>query len=474
MDGEDKGAKAEVKGLFEIGGWSQVLQPRRKSGSCLWPQAISSFSATGEDKRRQGVIKIRVLLLTGILIREAFSFWTGHPFDFEIWVRTGYWVVHGLSPYSSLPLAPGVSFANDFGGGGNAAIGYLPFWPMLLGALYELYTVLGAPSPFVYYFLLKQPIIICDILLAYFLYRYVERRGSDKGSLVLKVWLFSPFNILLSGIWGMFDAIPILFVVLALTARPGAYRGIWAGLATFAKSIPVIYAIPLARGPKPLRNLALALGIPAVTSLAIVWLTGWSFSVFGTTVQSTLGTGRLSLSLWEILFYSNYIGVIPNSTLNFFEWAGYIWIVAVAIATILAYRWFGFDTERGIVQSLILITLTFLLLRGQVNEQYALYLFALALIDIAMWSPRRRYILLASVAAVLMFNVSNDVLLIRYLSPILPQALTIEANLIAKINPERNALLFFEGMAFWVINVCYFYLLYRERHVRTEDALLAP
>ena len=68
---------------------------------------------------------------------------------------------------------------------------------------------------------------------------------------------------MLSGIWGMFDAIPMLFIVLALRSPPGKYRGSWAGLATFAKSIPLIYSIPLARGPKTLRNLALAVGIPA-------------------------------------------------------------------------------------------------------------------------------------------------------------------------------------------------------------------
>jgi hypothetical protein len=272
----------------------------------------------------------------------------------------------------------------------------------------------------------------------------------------------------------MFDAIPVLFIVFALTARPGAYRGMWAGMATFAKSIPVIYAIPLARGPKPFRNLALALGIPAVASLAIVWLTGWSFSVFGNTLQSTLGTGRLSLSLWEVVFYLGDVGAVPASALGFFAWAGYLWIAAVAIATIVAYRWFGFDTERGIVQSLILITLTFLLLRGQVNEQYALYLYALALIDVAMWSPQRRRLLLASLVAILLFHVTNDVLLIRYLAPIYPQALTIEANIIKAIDPERNALLFLEAMAFWALNVYYFYALSKERHRRTEDPLLAP
>ena len=409
-------------------------------------------------------------------VREALSFWTGHPFDFEIWVRMGYWVAHGVSPYSAMPFIHGVSFADDFGAAGSgyaAAIGYLPFWPILIGALYEVYALLGSPDPHLYYFMIKQPIIICDVLAGYLLYRYVDRRGSTKSSFVLKLWLFSPFNIILSAVWGMFEAIPVLFVVLALTARPGAYRGFWAGMATFAKSIPVIFTVPLARGPNPVRNLAIAIGIPVVTSLVIVLLTGWPFVAFGTTVQSTISTGRLSLSAWETVFYLSYIGWIPNSDLSFFSWAGYLWIVGVAIATMLGYRWFGFDTERGIVQTLLLITVVFLLLRGQVNEQYALYLYAVALIDVAMWNPSRRKLLLASLIAVLMFHVTNDVLLIRYVQPIYSQAITFEAGIIAAIDAERSFLLFVEGMAFWLVNVLYVYSIWKGRGTRTEDAPIA-
>ncbi len=234
----------------------------------------------------------------------------------------------------------------------------------------------------------------------------------------MKVWLFSPFNIIVSAFWGMFDSIAVLFVLLALSVRPGAYRGFWAGVATFAKSIPVIYAIPLSRGPNPLRNLALAVGVPVVATLGIVWLMGWPFSAFGTTMQSTLATGRQSLSAWEVMFYLNSLGWIPNSAIDFYyQWGGYIWIAAVALATVLSYKWFGFDTERGLIQSMLLITVTFLLLRGQVNEQYALYLFALALIDVAMWSPQRRKLVFASIAAVLIYHVTNDLLLIRYRGP---------------------------------------------------------
>ncbi len=419
-------------------------------------------------------MRVRTFLVLAIVAREVFSFWTGHPYDFELWVRTGYWVARGVSPYGYIDPAPGLSFVNDISAGGNPTIAYLPFWPILLAGLYQVYAFLGSPSPLVYYFLLKQPIIVCDILLAYFLYRYLEKRGSDKAMFVLKVWLFSPFNVILSGIWGMFDAIPMLFVVLALTARPGAYRGVWAGLATFAKSIPLIYTIPLARGPKALRNLALAVGVPVVASLAIVWLTGWSFSVFGSTLQSTLAKGGWSLSLWEVVFYLNYAGVISNSGLGLYSSAGYVWIAAVGVATVLAYKWFGFDTERGVVQSLLLVTLTFLLLRGQVNEQYAVYLFALMLIDVAMWSPHRKGLFIASLADIMLGVVTNNVLLLRFVSPVYPHVLVIEGNIIAAVNPERNALLFLQAMAFCALNIYYFYSLYKERGIKTEDPLLSP
>ena len=419
-------------------------------------------------------MKVGALLLLGILAREAFSFWTGHPFDFEIWVRTGYWVANGVSPYTPMPFVQGLSFANDFGGPGlDPLIAYLPFWPVLLGGLYKLYLLLGAPSRFVYYFLLKQPIIISDVLLAYGLSHYVGRRGSNQAPFVLKLWLFSPFNIVLSGIWGMWDAIPILFVVLALSVRPGAYRGFWAGVSTFMKSIPVIYAIPLARGPRPARNLAIAIGVPVLASLAIVLLAGWKTSSFQIAVQSTLARGGSSLSLWEVAYYLNSLGVVSNSALNLLIGTGYVWIVAVAVATVVAYKWFGFDTDRGVIQSLIVITLTFMLLRGVVNEQYSLYFFALALIDVALWSPQRRNILLIGIGAVLAFNVTNVLLFIRYVTPIVPQALAIEANIVAVYGAERNFLLIVEAVVLWMVEIYYFYSLAKERHFRTEDSSFA-
>lgn len=417
-------------------------------------------------------MKVRTLLVAAVAVREVFSFWTGHPYDFELWVRTGYWVARGVNPYGIINPAPGLSFVSNISAGGNPTIAYLPFWPLLLAGIYELYALLGSVSPYFYYFLLKQPIIASDVLVGFFLYKYLDARSSDKARFVLKIWLFSPFNIILSGIWGMFDSVAALFVVFALTARPGAYRGAWEGIATFAKSIPLIYTIPVSLGPKPLRNLALAVGIPVVATVAVVWLEGWSFSVLNTTLESTLGKGGLSLSVWEVVFYLNSLGVVSNSLTNQLVSTDYVWIAAVAVATVVSYRWFGFDTERGVVQSMVLITLVFLLLRGQVNEQYAVYLYALMLIDVAMWSPQRSNLFFASLAIVILVTVTNDLLLIRFLAPVYPGALTLEGSLISKIAPERNAALFLEAMAFCAINVYYVYALAKERHSRTPDPLV--
>jgi len=418
-------------------------------------------------------LRVWTLAVLGLAAREIFSFWTGHPYDFELWVRTGYWVARGANPYGFVNPAPGLSFVDNISVGGNPTIAYLPFWPLLLAALYSLYAMLGSPTPYLYYFIIKQPIILCDVLLAYLLYRYLDRRGSDKASFVYKVWLFSPLNIILSGIWGMFEAIPALLLVCALTARAGAYRGMWAGLATFAKSIPLIFSIPLAGGPKWLRNLAIAIGIPVLASLAVVWLAGWSSSIFNSTLQSTIAKGGLSMSLWEMVFYLYSVNVLSSSALWVYSLAGYVWVLGVLAATAVAYRWFGFDTERGVVQSLLLIVLTFLLLRGQVDTQYSVYLFALALIDIAMWSPKRLGLFYSLLAVVLILLITNDVLLIRFLAPVYPQSLTIEGNVISAIDPERNALLFVGAMAFCALNIYYFYSLSKERYQRTGDAALS-
>src|SRR5207237_4392986 len=94
----------------------------------------------------------RGLLLVGLAIREAFSFWTGHPYDFEVWLRNAYFVSQGANPYSAfMPPVPGLSFTylNE----NLPGVGYLPLWPLTLAGLYRLYAIHPGMSRLVLYFL---------------------------------------------------------------------------------------------------------------------------------------------------------------------------------------------------------------------------------------------------------------------------------------------------------------------------------
>ncbi|MDA4116278.1 MAG: hypothetical protein OK442_06965 [Thaumarchaeota archaeon] len=417
-------------------------------------------------------MKVRTLLILGIAVREAFSFWTGHPFDFEIWVRTGYWVVRGLSPYAPLPFAPGVSFANDFGNGLNPAIGYLPFWPLLLGGIYELYSGVGFGNRLAYYFLLKQPMIFADVLLAFALYVYVKRQNPDLAPKVLKLWLFSPITIIISAIWGTFDSMAMLLVMAALLAPAGRARSAWDGLAAFVKSIPVIFVLPLSYSRENRwRNFAIALGLPVLLTAIIVYLAGWpaitqQYNVV-TTLLNTLQVYGFPLSLWGTWVFLHTMNLISDATFQgVIGWGVYLWIPAVTAASIAASRWFGSDTARGLVQSLLFTTLAFLLVRGQVNEQYSVYLLALLLIDAALWNPKRMRLFYAVSVVVVAAIVTNNLLLIRFVSPVYPNALQVEANLISSINELRNVLLYLEGLAFSGLNLWYLAALIKERRPR--------
>jgi hypothetical protein len=317
---------------------------------------------------------------------------------------------------------------------------------------------------------LKQPIIIGDVAFAFLLYRFLERRGSGRAILAMKLWLFSPFNIILSSVWGMFDSLAMVFVILSLESPAGGARAAWSGAATFVKSIPVIFAVPLALGPRSIRGLAISIGIPAGLTLLTIAATGWSPQVVITTLQSTLAKGGLTLSPEEVMFYLNTLGVTREFQPVEIFW-GYAWIPACLIAVVAARRWFGSDNERGLVHSLIFVIIVFLLVRGQVNVQYSIYLLGLMLIDIAMWSHNRLRLYVAYVTVVFLATIVNDVLGIRFLAPVYPGAIPLEASLIREINPYRDAGLLVLAIGFVLLNLTYAVALFGERRSAQARAL---
>lgn len=403
--------------------------------------------------------------MVGLVVRECFSFWTGHPTDFELWVRVGYWVAHGGDPYGVLPTVPGLSFANVFGPLNAPTIAYPPFWPLVTGVVYLLYSAVGWNNRFFYYFLLKQPIIIGDVTLAYLMFSFMYSRKFGKNALwVLSFWLFSPFTIIISSVWGMFDSIAIAFVFLSISMTHRVKTVFWEGIAIFAKSIPIIFAVPV--NVKRLRDLwapLLSISLAGLLSVGTSVAMGWPLSIEASTVGSTAYKGNWSMSAWDIVYYLNYVGLFPSLSPPVYETLGLLWVPAILIFTWLAIRRFRSQLEYGLIQSLVVCALAFLIFKARVTEQYGLYFVAFAAVDVAAWHPERKRLLFLTIGVAIVYLVVNNLFLVRFLSPVYPAFVEFENGVNTSFGSIRLAVLALCGTAFTCLNIKYLAEVFRRR-----------
>ncbi len=408
-------------------------------------------------------MKISTVLAAGALLREAFSFWTGHPFDFELWVRLGYYTARGVSPYGILPAAPGLGFADVFSTTSTATIGYLPFWPFVTAAMYALYSFVGFGNRFVYYFLLKQPAIAGDIAVAYFLYLIVKKARSEKAVWTAAVWAFLPLSIILSGIWGMFDSIAMALVLAALLSSSASSRSLLSGMATFAKSVPLIYAIPLTLGrARHWWGILAAVLIPALLTLGISSVMGWSIASVVRVVGSTVGKEGGSMSAFMILSYLQRTGMITPQAFGQLWALNYLWIPAVVVGTVAAAKAFGLQSDAGVIRVMLVATLLFLVFKTQINEQYSVYLLVLGLLDVSLIQPKRIKLVAATAVAATVYLLVNNILLLRFAAPAYPQAAVLDQLLDSQYALYRSTGELLAGLAFTILNVAYLVWLWRD------------
>jgi len=360
------------------------------------------------------------LVALGLLIREMFSFWTGHPYDLEVWIRSGYYVAQGANPYAHfLPPVPGLSIA--FLDQSLPGVGYLPLWPAILAGLYKAYALIPGASPLIFYFLVKQPMILADTYLGVLIYRAVlQWDGSvEAATRALKSWILFPYPILISAVWGQFDAfVAILLLTALLTDRVGR-RYLETGLAVFLKWYPIVL-LPyyLLREPR-LRKcvVPIALLVPAIGTLTIFVATGWDFvGVTAMTISASHG-GGLGMTYMSVLqdpFVMSNLGRFPFVYVAL----GYLWVPGVAVAGYAAHRFFRGGSPYSLVQSLLLVAVVFYLTRYGVYEQYLLYLLPFFLVDIVLWHPERKRLFRFVWVLVLAYLLVNNDFLVRFLGPV--------------------------------------------------------
>jgi uncharacterized membrane protein len=95
----------------------------------------------------------------------------------------------------------------------------------------------------------------------------------------------------------------------------------------------------------------------------------------------------------------------------------------------LARQQIGSLSLQSVLRYSIIAALIFLITRVWISEQYVLYFIALALIDIALFSPEKKKIFTIMWVLALLFLIANNTLLIRFLTPVWTHAFYIDLSI---------------------------------------------
>ncbi len=192
-------------------------------------------------------LKMRWMIVLSGLIQLALGVFTAHPYDGRVFLAVGYSVAHGNSPYEWADVSS--VFGNTVFPNPVSGIGYPPPWGLILALSYL--TSYGLfPNLIFYNLVMKVPVVISNVLLALLIGRIVLLQTSDAGlsERSIKFMLFNPYVIYTTAVWGQFDTLPTLMMLLAVIELAQDRRwhsAIALGTSVALKLIPIVL-LPLA------------------------------------------------------------------------------------------------------------------------------------------------------------------------------------------------------------------------------------
>ncbi|MCJ7424446.1 hypothetical protein MUP01_09300 [Candidatus Bathyarchaeota archaeon] len=338
--------------------------------------------------------ELSTLFALGTLIRFLFSFWTGHPWDFEVFIRVGYYIAHGASLYQSVfyPVAGLGQPIHPFVSG----LGYLPIWGLYLALVYKIYS-LAPLSPFLYYALIKALPILGDAGSTYILYDLIRSKQTVNEAKKKAIMVFlCPFIIFISSVWGMFDSVAIFFTLLSVwfLLRNRIYSSSFSlGVGIFFKIIPALYlpiqVIFVSRKHdlfKGAMHLLIAFLTPLAFTLLPTGLLGWNISKAFVPVLSQTDKLGDSLTYWNFRPLIKALSTTDISTeldaFFSFPLIRYMWLLGLLVCYVsfLANEYNdpkslkANDDLKILAKWFFFVTISFLLTRVFIPEQFVIYL----------------------------------------------------------------------------------------------------
>jgi hypothetical protein len=347
----------------------------------------------------------------GLVIRELIAPWTGHPYDFEIWVRLGYQMQNLSNPYGRLPYVQGLSFAPYPTTG---SLSYPPFSAFIFALTYQIYSILGEPSRFLYYFLLKQPMVLADVGAALVLAKIILLSGNAKSArTAFLVWIYFPLGIIISSMWGQLDPMALFLSLLAIyyfMLSKWVPSAVVLGLSIYLKTLPLVFLPVFLMQARTTRSVRLnysliSLAIPVFGTLVPAFLFNWGYqglynnSSFQVAIPSegAMSAPGLLLLVLGLPSLAHYV-------------IGAIWIPVLLVT----YRHIW---KRGLslVQGLLIAVLVFSISRPFLPEQWSLY--PLAFLLLVQTGENVGHFLVLTVSSTA-FLIVNNTLLVRFFTPI--------------------------------------------------------
>ena len=314
------------------------------------------------------------------------------------------------NPYRILPYVSGLSFSPYPTTG---SISYPPFSAFIFALTYRLYALLGEPSRFLYYFLLKQPIVLADIGAAVVLAKIILLSGDARSArTALLVWLYFPLGIIISSMWGQLDPISLFLSLLAIyffLASKWLPSAAMLGLAIYLKTLPVVF-LPVFLMQTRTRNIRLnysliSLGIPIAGTLVPAQIFNWGYQgVYNNVSFQVAIPSSGAMSALGLVYLAPPVPSIVHYLI------GSIWI-PVLLATYF-YIW---KKNMPLVHALLITILAFSMSRPFLTEQWSLYPLAFLLL-VQTRENLGHFLGLATSATA--FLVVNNTLLVRFFTPI--------------------------------------------------------
>jgi hypothetical protein len=414
--------------------------------------------------------KLVIALVVGLAVRELFAPFTGHPFDFELWLRIGYYVSKGNDPYMVTNPIPNLSFP---GAQAMTWIGYPPTWAFFQAGLYKLYSLSGINNRFVYYFIIKQPMIFGDLVVSYLLFRLIsDLKNEDAGVRAFSFWMLCPFTIIISSIWGIFDQIVLMLVLGSiLTIKQTQKSALLLSFGFLLKVLPLMYYPLMALVQDSKQKIVLYLSVSVGSSilfalLPYLFFTNWKLSQLAGVGVDVVGKLGGSMNYWIVLSVYEAYYQVPGWIDSLLKFAAYVWIPAVLLATWFCATRIKYRENflRNLCLAALFVTLIFILTKSIVNEQYLIYFLGLALVDyyvLASKTRKKLFHLMWIVA--LVFLAANNTYFTRFLEPISIYWKNLDVMFESGGYAEiRFGIMLASGLLFTLLTLAYTVSLYRE------------